>query len=193
MLKDFEIRQALIRQIEKENQRHKNSSYRIIEELSVCDGEARVDIAVANGRLCGYEIKSDADTFDRLPNQISCYNTTFDKMTIVVGKKYTDKVKDVVPEWWGIKIAYINKFGNVSITNIRSPKVNKELNAYRLTQLLWKEEMLNILKENNIKGISNKSRYRLREIASEQISLNEIKDYVRDTIKARTNWREDPQ
>ena len=72
MLKDYDIRQALIKQIKKENQRHTDSSFRIIEELSVCDGDARVDIAVANGRLCGYGIKSDFDTFDRLPNQIYC-------------------------------------------------------------------------------------------------------------------------
>lgn len=191
MLRDYDIRQALVEKIEKENQKHDCSSYRIIEELSICDGDARVDIAVANGKLCGYEIKSDVDTFERLPRQIQYYGTTFDKMTIVVGKKFTDKVADVVPDWWGIKVAYTNKFGNISIKNIRNPKINKSIDAYRLTQLLWKDEMIDILKKNNIKGISNKSRYKLREIAAETISLNEIKDYVRETIKTRSNWRVD--
>lgn len=191
MLKDYDIRQALIKQIKKENQRHTDSSFRIIEELSVCDGDARVDIAVANGRLCGYEIKSDVDTFDRLPNQIYCYNTTFDKMTIVIGNKFVDKVTDYVPEWWGIKVAYMNKFGDVTIKNIRNGKINQNIDAYRLTQLLWKSEMICLLKNNNVKRISNKSRYVLREMAAETIPLKEIKNFTRETIKNRVNWRED--
>lgn len=190
MLKDYDIRQALIETIKKENKTHKSSSYRIVEELSICDGDARIDIAVANGRLCGYEIKSDVDTFERLPRQIEFYNTTFDKMTIVIGNKFIDKVASSVPEWWGIKIAYINRFGKVSIKNIRNGKVNKNIDALRLTQLLWKSEMIDILKMNNIKGISNKSRYKLREIAADTIPLTEIKNHVRETIKNRTNWRE---
>ena len=47
MLRDFDIRQALIKDLEKTNQRHVNPSYKIIEELNVCDGDARIDIAVA--------------------------------------------------------------------------------------------------------------------------------------------------
>lgn len=54
MLKDNDIRVTLIDELNRINAQH---DYRIIEELAVCDGEARVDVAVANGRLCGYEIK----------------------------------------------------------------------------------------------------------------------------------------
>ena len=61
MLKDNDIRVTLIDELNRINAQH---DYRIIEELAVCDGEARVDVAVANGRLCGYEIKSDADTLE---------------------------------------------------------------------------------------------------------------------------------
>ena len=59
LLKDNDIRVTLIDELNRINAQH---DYRIIEELAVCDGEARVDVAVANGRLCGCEIKSDADT-----------------------------------------------------------------------------------------------------------------------------------
>lgn len=189
MLRDSDIRKALIDNLDKTNRKHINCSYRIIEELTICDGDARVDVAVANGRLCGYEIKSDVDTFERLPNQIKCYNTTFDKMTIIIGEKFNDKVCDIVPDWWGIKVAYKNKFGNVSIRNVRTAKVNKGIDSYRLTQLLWKDEMIELLKINNIKGISNKSRYRLREIAAETIPLLEIQNFVREKLKSREDWR----
>ncbi len=186
MLNDKLIREAIISNIKKEN---KNHEYRLINELTICDGDARVDIAVANGRLCGYEIKSDVDTLERLPKQIEYYSTTFDKMTIVVGEKYNEKILCSVPEWWGIKVAYLNRFGNVSVKNIRPAKVNKNLDAYRITQLLWKEELQCLLRENNIKVTSNMSRLKLRDIASTSISLNTIKKYTLQIIKFRENWR----
>lgn len=58
MLKDNDMRAVLINELNRTN----TCDYRVIEELAVCDGDARVDVAVANDRLCGYEIKSDADT-----------------------------------------------------------------------------------------------------------------------------------
>ena len=57
MLKDNDMRAVLINELNRAN----TCDYRVIEELAVCDGDARVDVAVANDRLCGYEIKSDAD------------------------------------------------------------------------------------------------------------------------------------
>lgn len=188
MLNDEDIREALLFKIDKEN---KNHNYRIINELGVCDGIARVDIAVANGRLCGYEIKSDKDTLERLPGQISAYNKTFDKITIVVGKKYEEKIKNFVPEYWGIQVAYLNRFKRVSFKNIRSPKINKDVEAKSLLELLWKDELAKILKEKGVRGISNKNRRKLREIAGIAMPLNEIKNYTRETLKFREGWRAD--
>ena len=91
MLKDNDIRVTLIDELNRINAQH---DYRIIEELAVCDGEARVDVAVANGRLCGYEIKSDADTLERLALQQKCYDKTFDTVSIVVGEKFKDRIEE---------------------------------------------------------------------------------------------------
>ena len=44
-MKDNDIRTTLIDELNKINAKH---DYRIVEELVVCDGEARVDVAVAN-------------------------------------------------------------------------------------------------------------------------------------------------
>ena len=191
MLNDLQIRQALISEIEKKNEKHKNPSYRIIEELAICDGDARIDIAVANGKLCGYEIKSDRDTLERLPNQIACYNTTFDRMTIVVGEKFNDKILSEVPEWWGIKVAYLNRYGKVSFKNVRRGKNNQFQNAKMITQLLWKEELLELLKSHNVKGLSNKSRLKMRDIAVSTIPLKEIRYYTINKLKTRKGWRAD--
>ncbi|NFD76931.1 sce7726 family protein [Clostridium botulinum] len=188
MLNDKDIRNKLIDKLNKKNSGHE---FRIINELGICDGDARVDIALANGRLCGYEIKSDMDTLERLPGQIVAYNKTFDKITIVIGTKFENKIKNYVPEFWGIEVAYINKFGNVSIKRLRAAKVNKNIESKALLELLWKEEIKELLLRYGNKGLYNKNKRKLRDIAIETIPLKDIKDFARETIKFRKGWRVD--
>lgn len=190
MLTDLDIREKLIEKIHKEN---REKHYRIIEELAICDGLARADIALANGVLHGYEIKSDHDSLDRLTNQIECYDKTFDKNTIVVGKKYADRIINYIPLHWGIEVAYINRFGNISIKKIRTSKLNKQISLSHLLDLLWNNEIKLYLRENKIRGYSKKDRTELKEMAIENIAYKNLKDYTRETIKTRTGWREDLQ
>ena len=68
------------------NHHAQDEKVRIIEEFGVQHGTARVDIAVINGIIHGYEIKSDQDTLRRLPRQMGVFNLVFDKITLVVGK-----------------------------------------------------------------------------------------------------------
>ncbi|EGO6137859.1 sce7726 family protein, partial [Enterococcus faecalis] len=88
-LTDADIREALIQKLKMENTK---KSYRIIEEFVICNGEARADVAIVNGIMKGFEIKSDVDSLLRLPNQIEKYDATFDKCTIVVGYKFRKKI-----------------------------------------------------------------------------------------------------
>ena len=66
---------------------------RIIHELGIDFGSNRVDVAVVNGIIHGYEIKSDCDTLDRLPRQIQSYNKLFERMTVVTARKFYDHTK----------------------------------------------------------------------------------------------------
>ena len=67
LLKDSDIRKSLYNNILK---KHEDASDTIVlNELGLLQGACRVDIAVVNGSLHGYEIKSEADTLDRLPYQ----------------------------------------------------------------------------------------------------------------------------
>ncbi|MEK4495677.1 sce7726 family protein [Ureibacillus thermophilus] len=188
MLTDNEIRRKLVETLEKKN---KNKHYRIIEELSICDGLARADVVIANGLLHGYEIKSDFDTLERLENQIKHYEKTFDKCTIVIGEKFIDVIEEKVPEYWGIIMAYMNRYGNVSIKRIRASKFNKQIEATNLLDLLWRNEIIKYLKENKIRGYSNKDKFGLKELVISNIPLNKIKEFTRETLKTRTGWRGD--
>ncbi len=53
----------------------------ILNELGISAHEARVDVAVLNGRFAGYEIKSDVDSLRRLASQSSVYDLVLDEMT----------------------------------------------------------------------------------------------------------------
>ena len=59
----------------------------IIDELGVCRGKVRVDVAVVNGMLHGYEIKSDRDNLRRFSGQVDFYGKVLDRATLVVGEK----------------------------------------------------------------------------------------------------------
>ena len=75
------------------------SPSRVVDEMEICCGDARVDIAVINGKLHGFEIKSEADTLARLQGQISAYNQVFDTMTIICGKNHLDSIIETIPDW----------------------------------------------------------------------------------------------
>ena len=185
LLKDIDIRMPLINELMKINAAH---SHRIIEEMAVCDGDARVDIAVANGKLCGYEIKSNADTLERLPLQQSCYDKTFDTVSIVVGEKYEKIIKDYVPDYWGILVIK-ERNDDLKLVKRRRAKINKNVDGNALLELLWREEILLLLKTKKIRGLSGKNKRVLRQIAMQNFKLKEIKNYTRETLKSRENWR----
>src|SRR5437868_15105658 len=74
----------------------------VVEELGLCQGIARVDLAVVNGNVHGYEIKSECDTLARLPGQISVYSRTLEFVTVITASAHIGNVRHRVPRWWGI-------------------------------------------------------------------------------------------
>ena len=112
-------------------------------------------------------------------------------MTIVVGEKFEKSIIHEVPEWWGIGVAHENNHGIIDIYNLRPATFNANIQAKSVLELLWKDEILILLKSKGIKGLSNKNRRKLRDIAIKAIPLNEIKDYTREILKTREGWRAD--
>jgi hypothetical protein len=68
---DSEIRTAL--HSKKLSRLRSSQEVLIVDELGLAHARSRVDIAVINGCLHGYEIKSAQDTLARLPAQIATY------------------------------------------------------------------------------------------------------------------------
>lgn len=187
---DLVIRSILKKDLEK---RHaKNRKVRIIEELGVSHGTARVDIAVVNGVMHGYEIKSDQDTLGRLPEQMEAFNRVFDKMTLVVGKTHLYNAINIVPDWWGVMVAKIDAEGSVVFNVIRKGETNKEQNLVAMARLLWRDEALKILEEAGAaNGFHSKTRDNIYEKLSAIFDQKTLGRKVRETIFVRTEWRPD--
>jgi len=186
---DLIIRSALKEILE---ERHaKDEKVRIIEELGVRHGTARIDIAVVNGIMHGYEIKSDRDTLERLPEQMIEFNTVFDRVTLVVGKQHLYRAIHIVPDWWGITIAKINTKGQVFFQAIREPEDNKKQDKVSIARLLWREEALRILEEHNqADGVRSKPREFVYKRLADVLEADILKERVRKTLLVpREDWR----
>ncbi len=95
-MRDRDIRAALHAHLD-DVHASDGSNTKIIDELALGRGRARMDVAVVNGALCGYEIKSAHDTFARLADQQVMYDRTFDRVTIVVPESRVTSVAKLVP------------------------------------------------------------------------------------------------
>lgn len=185
--KDIDIRKKLHDIFNKKYSNDMNTL--IIDEFNLCQGLARIDIVIINEQIHGYEIKSETDNLLRLPNQIDIYNKVMNKMTVVTGENHYEKIKELVPDWWEIKVVVHNKNGFRLITKKRGRK-NKNINPYSLTQLLWKNEAIEILTKNGLeKGIKSKPKKIIWEKLASSLSLKELQSEVINAIKNRRDWK----
>jgi hypothetical protein len=163
----------------------------IFEELGVAHGSARVDIAVVNGIMHGYEVKSDLDTLRRLPEQMGMYNSVFDKVTLVVGSTHLINAFKKIPEWWGVETARMDEDGAVFFNKIREPRNNPQQHKVSIARLLWRREALEKLETlGKANGVRSKPREAIYERLAESLELKPLKDYVRGVLQhSRKDWR----
>lgn len=187
LLNDNGVRKLLLRELLAIYKNDPNT--RIINELGMDFGASRVDVAVVNGIIHGYEIKSDVDTLDRLPRQINYYNQLFERMTIVSSRKFYQQVALLVPKWWGIKI--ISHDGSRLIEK-RKGRLNKIQDKDILLKLLWKQELENFVDVLGYpKRMKRLKKHQLLEIFSKEADVAVIRNFVYQTLKTRENWRTD--
>ena len=120
-------------------------------------GRSRSDVfAVVDGALIGFEIKSDADTYARLPSQVKNYDKFFDMNYIVVGKSHEKHVSKHVPAHWGIIVIEDGK--TPSLTEIRPAAPNPKIKLSNQLRFLWRSELASVLKRSGLPKYTSKSR-----------------------------------
>ncbi len=183
---DTIIREALVRRL-----REDYPKYRVLPELGIWHGSVRIDVAVVNSVLRGFEIKSDRDTLARLPGQIEAYNAIFDEVTLVVGSKHFVDAFMLVPEWWGIETAHIGESGLVFFNKIREPKENPKQDDISIARLLWRSEALGKLEKlGKADGVRSKPREVVYERLAHTMKLKPLKKHVWGVLlSTRQDWR----
>lgn len=186
--KDREIRQELVRKLE--DAYRDDPEHKIVEELGINHGSVRADVAVINGMMDCYEIKSDRDTLSRLPEQIRAYNAVFDKVTLVVGFAHLYEALEMIPDWWGVTIAKTDKQGGILLNNIREANYNTNKDKDAIARLLWREEALRILAEKQQDGgVRSKPKTVIYERLTSVLDVEELSLIVRQSLRARPMWR----
>jgi len=116
----------------------------LFEELPLCRA-GFADVAAVNIAMWGYEIKSDRDTLNRLPTQITYYDRIFDYSVVVTAPRHLKYVRRIVPKHWGIDVVR-QSHGTTLIVPTRRPKKNANVCVESLIRLLWRAEGIRILR-----------------------------------------------
>ena len=190
-LDDRAIRTALRRRLQARHGR--SNSVRIIEEVGLAFGSVRVDLAVINGRLHGYEIKSDRDTLARLPRQAASFVGPLDRITIVSGWRHVLTIMRSAPIWWGVILAEPLPSSGVRLAMLRVPSDNPSPDPLSLTSLLWKAELLRALERvSAVEGVRSSSKRVLqRRLVDSVRSYSALRRLVCSTLREREHWRPD--
>ena len=161
VLHDKDIRGPLFDFLEKTYGR-----IRIIEEKM--SGRARADaVMVMPDKICGIEIKSDADTYARLAGQVKNYDMYYDMNFVVVGTRHAMHIEEHVPPYWGIITVEAvdapafeddrdGATGDLNFAEngskdllldfymLRHPKINPNMEPEKKISILWRPELAHI-------------------------------------------------
>ncbi|HYO70199.1 MAG TPA: sce7726 family protein [Archangium sp.] len=191
-MRDIDVRHSLKAGALKEHEAQPDTL--VLDELGLEHGQVFVDIAVINGEIHGYEIKSDSDTLERLPHQVLAYSAALDRATLVAGGRHVERVSALIPPWWGLSVAVKGPKSRVVVEQLRPAEVNPAPVALAIAKLLWRDEALSLLERlDEAKGLRSKPRLTLYKKLVEVLPLKALRDEVRSQLKARTRWRADAQ
>lgn len=164
---------------------------RVVEELGLSHGAARVDIAIINGHIRGIEIKAEADTLSRLSGQAIAYSRVVDFATLIASGRHIDGAVAQIPEWWGLIEARKTGNGTVAFKRLRKEKINRSLDPISLTQLLWRNEVVGLLRQLGAQeSLLRSPRAVLYAELVSALPITRLRRAVRETLKTRTNWRD---
>ncbi|MFF4953323.1 sce7726 family protein [Streptomyces chattanoogensis] len=162
----------------------------IREELGLCNGEARADLAVLTPCLAGFEIKSSADRLDRLTRQVRYYDQVFDESWLVTTGHHLRQAATITSPWWGLLQAESGPDGP-TLHTVRSATANPDLDPLALARLLWRDETLAELRTlGRHKGTSRYPRHRLWQLLADALPPQDISQVVSRCLATRPPGRD---
>jgi hypothetical protein len=181
---ESELRQALIASL-----RLAAPTAQILEELGIEHGGARIDVALLDQGLAGFEIKSDFDSLDRLAHQMHAYHRVFDTLTVVTTTAFVSQVELLLPTWWGLWVAGDAADGAVRLNIARPATTNPRQEARSLLTLLWREEVLMLARAHapgKVRASANRAT--LYDQLAAAADVPTVRQWVADALGRRA-WR----
>ena len=166
----------------------------IVPELALCQAEARIDVAVVGvQRLVGWEIKARTDTLNRLPRQQRVYSKIFDRMWLAADHRHIQQALALIPGWWGV-MRVDERDGVCHLTQMRSSRLNRDIDLQALVRLLWRDEVLAELDALGLgEGLARLPKrelwLQLAEASPRHVSPTQLRRRVRFRLMARQDWR----
>ncbi|WP_336151284.1 sce7726 family protein [Acinetobacter ursingii] len=189
---DQDIRHALHSRLQK--QYYVKDDHLVIDELSLEHGRNRVDIAVFDSCIHGYEIKSSKDNLLRLQNQLSQYSKSLQKVTFVVAENHFKDVMISTPEWCGLILVTKGPRGGVSFRSMRRAKLNPNVDFFSLAHILWKSEAIDLLYQYGVtERLEYKTRKELYKQLNQVMTVQQLALEIKTKLLKRGNWRADEQ
>lgn len=185
-MRDADVRSALLQQLQIVHRGEADT--RIVQEMGVWAGTVRIDVAVINGELSGFELKSDRDTLERLPAQAALYSRVFDRVTLVTGARHAEKAEALIPNWWGIQAA-VEVDGAVVLSGIRPALKNPSPDPFLVAELLWKAEAIEVLEGFDLaRGWRSKAVNLIHRRLADELPFSVLSEHVRYMLKRRGAW-----
>jgi hypothetical protein len=161
-------------------------------EVGLSQGRVRADI-VSLSPICfrAIEVKSEADSLRRLPEQVRVYSQVADACTLVVAERHHAKLREAftggacaIPPWWDI---WTYAAGSVDLAWAGRP--NPAPDALGAARLLWRDEAMDALRGlGRAKGLSRKGIHWLHQALVDTLPQDELRSLVRRQLLARKDW-----
>lgn len=176
---DGDIRAPLVAWIA--SQHPMDGSTGILHELEMSRPSGRIDLAVVNGELAGFEIKSDKDTFARLSRQAKAYSAFFDKVTLVTTETHIERAKNIIPRWWGLILFDRHQ----QFHAVREPGHNKAVDPTSVLYTLSIREIRTVAQHEGVLLKSGMLKRSIIETVSTSIPKQQLLRLTRDVIRTR--------
>lgn len=189
MLLDPDIRHALVRK--RLRYMVKNDDGLIVHELGLAHARSRIDVAVVNGLIHGFEIKGTNDSLERLQHQLDIYIQSLQKLTMVVAERHVEQVMKTAPCWCGVIAVTRGKREAVNFERVQASKRNQLVDRYMMAHLLWRNEVQAILVSNGVcRADLRAPRAILYRRLIAEISERDLTAEIKLAMTKRQAWRD---
>jgi len=183
-LTEVEIRSELLRSLSRSMSDHEHV---LLQEVGLLHGSYRADVVLIHERMSGFEIKSAADSLDRLPHQVRAYGAIFDLATAVVTVNHLVRALEILPEWWGVTLATA-KAGTTTLIELREPGQNPSPDPRALAALLWKSEADDLLASSPAHRGAASTRKAAYDTLAATHTWDELRALVSSALRLREDW-----